>query len=361
MDIISAFHIFLLFAGIANFAGGILSVVTWPIIRRKYRDSEQRYKGKKVSVIIPFKGKDFNNISYFLQQMYDDYEIIVVVDDEKEMEFIDKRAKVALNKNIPTCSGKISALLTGIEKAKGEIYVFADADIKPHEEWLSYLVGNINGMVSTSYRWYFKNKLLSCWNCAAASLLFYQRFNFAWGGATAIEKELFEKLKIDEIWRNEIVDDLTLTKAVKEAGYRINFVPQAIAEADEEINIVKWMNRQMAWIRHYFPSLWKVALFINVGMRISNITGFIILPFFPVTGLLLISPIIFDIPRGYEEYRSFKKLMKYSPSKFLPGHVYALLRPAISFLITYNLLASIFVKRIEWGGKIYEIGGRHGA
>ena len=355
MDIILLLHIFLFIAGAANLAGGIMSVAAWPFVRKKYEEAEQVYDGKKVSVIIPFKGKNFDNISYFLNQMYDDYEIIVVVDDERDGEFIDKRARIIVNKNIPTCSGKISALLTGIEAANGEIYVFADADIKPHERWLSYLVGNLNGGVSTSYRWYFKHKLLSSWNCAAASLLFYRSFNFAWGGATAIERELFKKLGIEKVWRNEIVDDLTLTRAIKEKGYRINFVPQAIAEADEEIDIVKWMNKQMAWVRHYFPSLWKIALFLNVGMRVSNIAGIVVLPFFPITGILLLSTIIFDFPRGYEEYKSFKKLMKYSPSKFLPGYIYAILRPAVSFLLTYNIISSAFVKKIEWGGRIYEV------
>ncbi|HEC82596.1 MAG TPA: glycosyltransferase, partial [Thermoplasmatales archaeon] len=120
-----------------------------------------------------------------------------VVDDIKEknkiLSLAGEKTIIEISKKYEECSGKNSALLTGIEKAKGEIFVFADDDISPHPKWLKYLVSSLDN-ASTTYRWYFRSPFLCVWNASVASVLFYKRFNFAWGGSTAIRKEVFENL-----------------------------------------------------------------------------------------------------------------------------------------------------------------------
>ncbi len=348
---------FFVFAGIANFSGGLVSVISWFFVRKKYGKARQE-KNKKASIIIPFKGKNVDNIEYFLKQDYNDYEVIVVVDSMEEANEIKSKfgVKVEITEKLPKCSGKISAMLTGIKKSNGNIYIFADADIKPHEKWLSYLVGGIEkNSIATSYRWYFENKLLSVWNASVASILFYNAFNFAWGGSMAIAKKDFENLGIAKIWRESLVDDLTLTMKAKKSGYKINFIPQAISEAEEEEHMIKWMNKEMAWIRYYFPSLWGLALFITLAMRAGVVAGFVIFFFHPVIGFMLFSPIIFDIFRGWQEYVTFTELMEYDRHRFFPWYVHAFLRPLIPFILAYNLISSAFIREIEWGGKKYKI------
>ena len=349
--------LFLFVAGLLNLAGGILSVVSWPFVRRKYRKKPVLKKKAKASIIIPSKGN--LEIKYFMGQKYDDYEIIVIVDTEEEKEVLEKeigseKVKVAVSKKFEGCSGKNAALITGIEIARGEVLVFADDDIKPHPKWLYYLVASLQD-ASTTYRWYFKNPLLCVWNAAIAAILFYKRFGFAWGGSTAISKEVFEKNGIENVWKKELVDDLTLTKILKERGYEIKFVPQAIVESEEEKEIFRWMAKQFAWVRHYFPSLWKVALFFNLGMRISNIVGIIILFFYPVIGLLLLSSLLFDFIRGWQEYHTFVTLTEYPKERFLSPAYHIIFRPLASFIISYNLLSSAFIRKVEWKGKSYVI------
>ena len=349
--------IFFLAVGILNFIGGCMAVLSWPFIRRKYRKKPVLKREEKVSVIIPCKGEI--ELESFENQEYRDFEIIVVVDNEMEKRKVEEKrksdkVKVLISKKRESCSGKNSALLTGIEEAEGKILVFADADIKPHAKWLYYLVASL-GNISTTYRWYFKNPLLCVWNSAIATILFYKKFNFAWGGSTAIRREVFEKLGIKKIWENEFVDDLTLTKIAKENGYEIEFVPQAIVESKEEKKIFQWMNKEMVWVRYYFSWLWKVAMFFNIGMRASNIAGLILLFFHPLIGFLLISPVFFDFIRGWQEYNTFKELMEYPKEKFLPSYYHILLRPLASFILSYNLLSSLFIKEIEWQGRTYVI------
>ncbi|HEC82597.1 MAG TPA: hypothetical protein ENI53_01770 [Thermoplasmatales archaeon] len=146
-----------------------------------------------------------------------------------------------------------------------------------------------------------------------------------------------------------------MTKVLKENGIDIKFVPQAISESREEKKVLKWMNREFAWIRRYFPFLWRTALFFNLGMRISNIIGIFFIFIHPLIGFLLISPILFDFFRGYQEYNTFVKLMKYPKEKFLSPLYHVFLRPIASFTISYNLISSIFTNKIEWKGKTYPI------
>ena len=350
---------FLFSAGILNFAGGVLAIVSWSIVRKKYGRSDDGENGRKVSVIIPSRGNI--NLEPFENQEYENYEIIVVVDYEEEKEKVEERIKskktrVIISEKYEECGGKNSALLTGIKHASGEIYLFADDDIIPHKKWMRYLISSMDS-ISTTYRWYFSPSLLCVWNAAIAAIMFYPRFNFAWGGSTAIRKDIFEKYDIERIWKRELVDDLTLTKVMKEKGEEIRFVPQAMVESLPERKIFSWMNREFAWLRYYFPSLWVTAFFFNAGLRISNIAGFIYLFIDPLLGFLLLSSLLFDFVRGLQEYRTYLHLMEYPRERFLHPAYHFLLRPVASFIIFYNIISSAFIKRIRWGEREYSIQG----
>ncbi|HHF56047.1 MAG TPA: glycosyltransferase family 2 protein [Thermoplasmatales archaeon] len=350
--------LFLFAAGVLNFLGGVLAVISWPLVRRRYGRKPGDKNNRKVSVIIPSKGNI--QLEYFEEQDYNNYEVIVVVDSEEEKREVENRVrsrktKVIVADTYEGCSGKNAALLTGIKEADGEIFVFADDDIKPHKKWLRYLVAGTSNGCSTTYRWYFKNPLLCVWNAAIAAIMFYERFAFCWGGSTAIKRTVFEEADVEKIWKNEIVDDLTLTKALKKKGFSIKFVPQAMVESEEEKEIFKWMSKEFAWIKCYFPSLWSLALFLNIGMRISNIAGIIVLPFHPFIGLLLLSSFLFDFVRGWQEYRTFITLMEYPCSRFIHPIYHVILRPVASFIISYSILSSAFIKKVEWGGREYII------
>jgi len=339
--------------GLLNLFGGLLSVFSWFFVRKNYKNKKINRRNEKVSVIIPCKGSA--NLLNFGKQNYSNYEVIVVVDSEEERENLKEiygNFLFVISKE-NSVSGKNAALLTGLKYASGDVIVFADADIIPHENWLSYLVSYLNNNAVTSYRWYFRSPMLCVWNASIASVLFYKKFNFCWGGSTAIRKNLLEEIEIKKIWEKEMVDDLTLTKTLKERGIEIEFIPQAISESIEEENKIEWMNKQFLWVKEYFPSLWTIAIFFNFGMRISNVLGIVYIFIEPLTGILLLSSLLFDFLRGWQEYYTFSSLMNYPKDKFLHPSYHILLRPAVSFIILYNLLSSIFIKEVEWKGRKY--------
>ena len=51
-------------------------------------------------------------------------------------------------------------------------------------------------------------------------------YAFAWGGAMACRREVFERAHVADSWQRSADDDLALTTAIKNLGLRIHFVPQ---------------------------------------------------------------------------------------------------------------------------------------
>ncbi|HEC89810.1 MAG TPA: glycosyltransferase family 2 protein, partial [Thermoplasmatales archaeon] len=298
--------------GILSFIAGLASIISWIVIRYRYRRIKPTFYSPKVGIIVPCKGKDRRlrgNIKAICNQNYENYKIVFVVDSKKDPAYKviaetirdHRHAKVVTSKPIESSSGKIAALLAGIKTIGNvDIYVFADSDIRPHKNWVRYLISPLKDEAigaTTSYRWYFPHNLwtlvLSSWNACTAATLFLGKYNFIWGGSTAIRRKLFEKMDIEERWKNSLSDDLTLTAALKEKGYSIRFVPQAIVECFEEKNLyelIKWGTRQNVWTKWYYPQLWRKSVTGAVIFKTLNIIGFIlIMTGNTIQGLLLFS------------------------------------------------------------------------
>jgi glycosyltransferase involved in cell wall biosynthesis len=84
-------------------------------------------------------------IQSLLNQNYDDFEIIIVVDHNEELfrvvsaKHVDvSNIKVLLNN---ACKGLSASLNIGISQSKGKIVCSIDDDAKADEDWLKQLVG----------------------------------------------------------------------------------------------------------------------------------------------------------------------------------------------------------------------------
>ena len=197
MNLIS---IILWITGFLSFIAGLASIISWIEIRHTYRKNEFTFRSPRVGVIVPCKGRDrkfIGNIKAMCNQYYENYRIVFVVDSEndpsyKTVEKIIKKYKhveLVISKPRENCSGKISALLHGIETIGDvDIYIFADSDIRPHKNWIKYLIAPLEDKTigaATGYRWYFPHNLwtliLSSWNACTATTLFLGKYNFTWG------------------------------------------------------------------------------------------------------------------------------------------------------------------------------------
>ncbi len=366
-----------LILGILAIMGEIVFLFLWiSALWISKKDSFHSYS-PKTCVIVPCKGvtKDFSkNIKAICYQNYKDYKIIFVIDSPKDPAY--KILKDLLKKNLnvrleiadfyDTCSGKIAALIKGIETAGDvDVYVFADSDIRPHRDWLRYLVSYLNEKkigAATGFRWYFphdlKSSLLSTWNLASISFLFHPMFNYTWGGSTAIKKQLFKELDIENKWKYGFSDDLILTKIVKNAGYKIKFIPKCIVESFDDADIhtfLRWGNIQFTWVKWYYPTIWIISFIGIVGLKILTILGLVlIISGFIIPGLLMLSTIFFEIIYGSLGFVICRKIMWYPKERFGFMLKYALLMPVAFFLISYNFLASLLKNSIIWKDRKYK-------
>lgn len=372
-------YIVLLILGLLSVLASFIQIGAWFGVRRFYKIEKTPTYHPKVCAVVPCKAveKRFReNIQAICNQDYDNYNIVFVTDSTedpaykllKKMLRGNSKSKLVVSDLLDGCSGKISALIAGIKNAgKVDVYVFADSDIKPHKEWLKYLVAPLeedNVGASTGYRWFFPydwtSLLVSTWNMTGMIVLFYPSFNYAWGGSTAIRKKVFDNLDIETKWRNGYSDDLILTKAVRKGGYSIKLVPQCIVESffyGDIRSFIRFGTRQLTWVKWYQTSglaVRTLSVILLVGLKVLPFLGFILLILgYTIPGLLMISRIFLDVIIGWLSISTLKKIMWYPVKRMSSNISFALMTLPASIVLAYNNLASSFKKEIQWGSRTY--------
>jgi ceramide glucosyltransferase len=363
--------------GVVGILGEAYLLSLWIIAQKKTKKKKFSSFSPTASIIIPCKGIDHGfqqNIQAFLTQQYDHYTTIFVVDTKEDPAYTtlvnlvhdNPLAQIVLTKPCSGCSGKIAALLTGLEHSStAEVLVFADSDIQPHQTWLLHLITPLQDEsigVTTGYRWYFptdkKTLLISTWNMAPIVFMFYPNYTFAWGGSTAIRKTLFDTLDIATKWKTEFSDDLVVTTTIKKANYKIYLEPKCIMESPPETSIahfLRWGTRQYTWVRWYNPWFWFGSFIGFIGVQLVILIGILCLLLgYYLPGVLMSSLLFFEILYGGLGISTLQKTMVYPKQQYHSKIGYALMTPLVFLLIAYNVFASSLKREIEWAGRTYK-------
>ncbi len=169
------------------------------------------------------------------------------------------------------CGQKNQNLLAGIAAASSdvEIFVFADAGHGFPTGWLDSLVAPIargEAEVSSGYHairpadggflaWVYAV-------CVEMMHVFQNAPGLAqpWGGAMAVSRAAFDRLKVSDTWRASIVDDVSLAKVLKIHGVKVRTVPLVRRETTVSglhlRELFEWMVRQLQYVRFIFPGTW---------------------------------------------------------------------------------------------------------
>ncbi len=336
----------------------------------------------RVVVLLPIRGLDStlgNTLQALGTQRYAAYRVIFIVDKgdpvEEHLGKWDFPIPVAIvhSKPLDRCSGKIAALLAGLEELEEEdhVVVFADSDIVPDQDWLAHLVaplGDPTVGASTGYRWYFPTRpglgpaLQSAWNSAAGNVMFSERWKYLWGGSCAVRREVLREVHIEERWRKSLSDDMVLTQALKEGGHQIAFSPRATVAnyTDHSMReVLGWTNRQACLALLYSPAMSRLTLPYGVyaGSLILGLTVATLIPF--IAGLilpaaLLLTPVYFGLFRGLIRLAAFRWAMPAFRATFshYRGWFY-LATVLLPFLMLYNVREARKMDAFEWRGKVY--------
>ncbi|HEY9401553.1 MAG TPA: glycosyltransferase [Pyrinomonadaceae bacterium] len=347
-----------------------------------------------LTLVVPCRGLDQDlreNLDALCRQNYPAFEIVFVVDssDDPALRIIEQmrraweKAASPLTRSLVAGAAvesgqKVHNLIAavGAADARSEVFVFADSDARPGRDWLRALVAPLadeNTGAATGYRWFIPSKnfashLRAVWNASIASALGENsRSNFCWGGATAIRRETFTRLRMAEAWRGTLSDDFALTRALQNARLPVHFVPRCLTASHEVCNareLLEFTTRQLKITRVYAPRLWRIVLVSNFLFVAVFYGGLALALLRYERGLPRALPLalvacIFALGSAKAAMRLRAVALALAPEQkiwragTLAAHV--LLWPLSSALFLYNAITAALSRRIRWRGITYEL------
>ncbi|MBS1213636.1 MAG: hypothetical protein H6R26_2253 [Proteobacteria bacterium] len=236
----------------------------------------------RVAVFVPVTGMSKaveSSIRSLLDQTPRSVEVIFALRDPSDPGSVAVRSEIESNESVKcvfagpatACGQKNQNLLAGIAAVSSnvEIFVFADAGHGFPPGWLDLLVGPIacgEAEVTSGYHairpadggflpWVYAV-------CVEMMHVFQNAPGLSqpWGGAMAISRATFDRLKVSDTWRASIVDDVSLAKVLKIHGVKVRMVPLVRRETTVSglhlRELFEWMVRQLQYVRFIFPGTW---------------------------------------------------------------------------------------------------------
>jgi ceramide glucosyltransferase len=335
-----------------------------------------------VSILAPCRGVDDQFVAYvqgLLAQNYSRYEVLFLVESTIDpawhvlnrllADVSGARAALIVTGMAEGRSQKIHNLLVGLEHVAPEtsILAFVDSDVQVHPYWLETLVTSLDDAAvgaTSGYRWYVPcpgsvaGSLRSAWNAATLILMAHPRYGFAWGGSTAIRRDVFEKLRVRDAWSSGLSDDLLLTQAVRGAGLKISFVAACLVPTFEPCTwrqLLEWTNRQTCIARVHVPYSWGLSLVIHL---ISLTLGLLAVAALATSqwvaaGLLLSYWVISGLGSLAVCRAARQRLSAHGFTIAQHAWVHALWTPAVTALALTNIAVSLTTRTITWRGISY--------
>lgn len=368
---------------------GVWAGYQWLKFARRRLTSPAGFYTPRVTLICPVKGVEPGlelNLSALADFEYPNYEIVFTLASSSDSAHdlllrvvaAGKRpARIVIAGKPEGCGEKVNNLRAAVEQVSpdSEVLVFVDSDGRPPRSWLTRLVSPLADVqvgAATTYRWCFPgagglaSALAASWNASVATELGNHSRNFCWGGGTAIRREVFDQVHALEFWSGSASDDLSLTRALQQAGRPICFVPECLVPTTLTMNLrslIEFTNRQMILTSVYSPRRWLLAgaahllycitLLLGLGLFIEALSsGSPGLHLF----LLMLSVSLLAAAKGYLRLAAVTELLPPWKQKLLTfGWVWTLLAALVPFLFAWNAIVAGFTRRISWRGIRYEL------
>ena len=265
---------------------------------------------------------------------------------------------------------KINNLLVAVGRVcnESEVLAFADSDGRCGPGWLTALVKGLTeegAGAATGYRWHvpvppdFWSLVRSVWNGVVAGEL-GQSAKFAWGGAMAIRRDVFQSARVPEFWYGSVSDDYTLTAAVHAAGLRVTYAPGAYVASTDHTKgreFLSWIVRQMVIAKVHDPKLWTKAFAGHVLYCSAQMVAAIVAVQGHVVGLGALAAIFsLGMVKGANRLQLAKMVLpEYHGWLQRHGWVHIWWVPLATWAWMYSLLVSAFTNTIEWRGNRYRL------
>lgn len=350
----------------------------------------------RAGVVLAMRGYDPflpDLLQALFQQDYPAYEIFIVLDETGNasrslIETTATRLGVthvtveSLHDRSETCTLKCSAMIQAVTQlqCRCEVIAFIDSDIIPHRQWLRDLVQPLADPAvgaSTGNRWYMSPQanwgslVRYFWNAGAVVQMWLN--NIAWGGSMALRTDVIRRVDLLSAWAQALSVDNTVSRQVRRHGYRVQFVPGAVAINTEHISLSQfllWVRRQLvvtkarmtAWgmiLTHgilmlsmlLVPVAMAMAALIAGDGSVAAISG--------LTGLTFTLANLVMTAALERAMRRIARLNGQRQPWLSPGVVCRLVPALLLTFVAYPyaLMRASFCRRIFWRGIEYEVTG----
>ena len=371
--------LFLSFVIIVNLVFAIKSI----LYRKTYRKTSLKYDSSWTplcAVFVPCKGVEDGMDNYLramLTQDYPSYRVYFITESQVDPAFSLVRklaeeytfASVVTAGRTEKCCQKNHNLLAGINielkrEDKAEVFVFADADVKPSAIWLRDLILPMSDQkisATTAYRW-LKPEKFSFWGTMHAMLSAYlgtlmSSSKGMWGGSMAVKVDDFIKHGVKERWERAVGDDIPLMEIIVKKNLNRVFVPICTAESknviDKFSSLFAWFVRQNQYLKIYCRLHWLTACVITI----LNTFSVIIVPLvivaailFPPMAELLIPSLVYLIAMIF-----IMALSRFEGKEGQPYIVWVLMAYPSMLMGFSTLMTSGIQKDMIWRGIRYGV------
>jgi ceramide glucosyltransferase len=297
------------------------------LVRMGYRIQALAVRGEedppqswpRLALIVPVAGASpglAERLEALLHQDYPDYQVIFATRDRQDpatgliaaLIWGKARARLVVAGPARNCGQKNYNLLAGVRLAGAdpEILAFCDSNQKAPPDFLRRLAAPVargEGQVASGYHHIVPgDDRVTTWGRAVSVLTLYLTkavpwLNQPWGGATAIRRDLFTELRVEQLWTETVVDDVSLAARLIQARF-----PVCLAAGADLATPVKgetlaswqsWLFRQWIYLKYYLPGSWLAAgalLYLLTGFTLASVVRLLLAPWGCATpGMVAIS------------------------------------------------------------------------
>ena len=247
--------------------------------------------------------------------------------------------------------------------------VIVDSDAYVHDEWLINLVNLLKtgSGVATTYRFYAPLSRLSLgallkasFNMIGITAMQNDTARFAWGGSTAVWRNLILKWELVKYLPYYLSDDYVITHMVHKDGLKVGFTPRSMVITLEDSGVrdaFKWAVRQLWYVKVYgfngfilyAASYTLYAVTLPIALALSLFVNWAI-----VLGL---TPYLIGVVKDYYRISRIRFQKTFYANNIRSRYAYTL--AAASILNVYfswlAIVVTAFTKSINWRGRVFTV------
>jgi ceramide glucosyltransferase len=356
------------------------------IYPKQIKPAFQQQQQPPVIIFLPCKGAsdDFqDNVAKLYNQAYPHLTLITITEsaDDPASPLLDNMAAVYNNIHhvvagqATHCCQKNHNLLAGIDFAQsqqipGEIYIFADADIRPKDDWITRIITPLSDesiFAVSGFRWLtpkaagFAHQLHAVFNAYLGLIMAFDTYAGIRGGSMAIRKKDFETYAVYEKWSRAMVDDIALSWIIKKHNLRRVFASDVIVYSDSTFastrQAVTWYVRQTQYGSNYLRGHSFFGLILNTLVMVVVW----LMPVWLILGIVQVISWGMIIPAlGFYVLAmiNFRLLYEFHSGQKRYGWLWMLYTPLFLLLGSYAVWLGFWKREMIWAKIRYRINRR---